>query len=56
MIFSIKYIVSYLSHIFGLKEGDLIFTGTPAGVSTLKKGDKVTAEIEGIGSLNVTIG
>lgn len=56
MIFSIKYIVSYLSHIFGLKKGDLIFTGTPAGVSTLKKGDKVTAEIEGIGSLNVTIG
>lgn len=55
MIFSIKYIVSYISHIFGLKKGDLIFTGTPSGVSTLKKGDNVTAEIEGIGSLSVII-
>lgn len=55
MIFSIKYIVSYISQIFGLKKGDLIFTGTPSGVSTLKKGDNVTAEIEGIGSLSVII-
>ncbi|MBL8016848.1 MAG: fumarylacetoacetate hydrolase family protein, partial [Ignavibacteria bacterium] len=56
MIFSIKSIVSYLSKIFGLRKGDLIFTGTPAGIATLNTGDKVHAEIENIGELNVTIG
>lgn len=56
MIFSIKFIVSYLSKIFGLRKGDLIFTGTPAGIATLKAGDKVHAEIQNIGELNVTIG
>lgn len=56
MIFSVKFIVSYLSKIFGLRKGDLIFTGTPAGIATLKTGDKVRAEIQNIGELNVTIG
>ena len=56
MIFSVKFIVSYLSKIFGLRKGDLIFTGTPAGVASLKTGDKVHAEIQNIGELNVTIG
>jgi len=56
MIFSVKFIVSYLSKIFGLRKGDLIFTGTPAGVASLKTGDVVHAEIQNIGELNVTIG
>lgn len=56
MIFSVKFIVSYLSKIFGLRKGDLIFTGTPAGVASLKTGDAVHAEIQKIGELNVTIG
>ena len=56
MIFSVKFIVSYLSKIFGLRKGDLIFTGTPAGVASLKTGDAVNAEIQNIGELNVTIG
>ncbi len=56
MIFTVKFIVHYLSSIFGLRKGDLIFTGTPAGVTQLKTGDKVTAEIENIGQLNVSIG
>jgi len=58
MIFSIPYIVSYLSDSFTFKPGDLIFTGTPSGVGHyqkppvyLKEGDKVTLTIEGIGTL-----
>jgi 2-keto-4-pentenoate hydratase/2-oxohepta-3-ene-1,7-dioic acid hydratase in catechol pathway len=46
MLFSITNIVSYLSCIFSLSPGDLIFTGTPAGVSALKAGDKLEAKIE----------
>jgi 2-keto-4-pentenoate hydratase/2-oxohepta-3-ene-1,7-dioic acid hydratase in catechol pathway len=35
-----------------LEPGDLIFTGTPAGVGPLMDGDEVTVEIEGLGTLN----
>lgn len=43
MIFGINYIVSYVSKYFTLKTGDLIFTGTPAGVGPLRKNDNLTA-------------
>jgi acylpyruvate hydrolase len=43
MIFSINEIVSYVSEFFTLKTGDLIFTGTPSGVGTLKKNDNLVA-------------
>lgn len=56
MIFSIPFIINYLSTIFSLKAGDIIFTGTPAGVCTLAAGDNVTASINGIGELNITVG
>lgn len=46
MIFSIPYIVSYLSTIFTLSPGDIIYTGTPAGVGPLKAGDKIEAKIK----------
>lgn len=55
MIFKIPFIIHYLSCIFGIKKGDLVFTGTPAGVMTLKSGDLVSAEIQNIGKLNVTV-
>jgi 2-keto-4-pentenoate hydratase/2-oxohepta-3-ene-1,7-dioic acid hydratase in catechol pathway len=38
-----------------LEEGDLIYTGTPAGVSKVEKGDKIFAEIEGIASLQCEV-
>lgn len=41
MLFSIPYIVHYLSTVFALQEGDLIFTGTPEGVGPLTSHDKV---------------
>ena len=60
MIFYCAYIVSYLSHHMTLKPGDIIFTGTPAGVILgypegkrvwLKSGDEVSVSIEKIGTL-----
>ncbi|MHC1718678.1 MAG: fumarylacetoacetate hydrolase family protein [Acidaminococcaceae bacterium] len=60
MIFDCAYIVSYLSNYMTLKPGDIIFTGTPAGVilgfpeeqrNWLKSGDEVVISIEKIGSL-----
>lgn len=45
MIFPVADIISYLSHRFTLYPGDLIFTGTPEGVSRIKPGDKIQAQI-----------
>jgi 2-keto-4-pentenoate hydratase/2-oxohepta-3-ene-1,7-dioic acid hydratase in catechol pathway len=42
MIYSIDAIISYVSQFFALKKGDLIFTGTPAGVGPVQPGDKLT--------------
>lgn len=43
MIFSIPFLISELSKIFTLNEGDLIFTGTPKGVSKVNSGDQISA-------------
>ena len=51
MIFSIPRIISYISRQFTLKKGDLIFTGTPAGVGPVRDGDIVEIKIEKIGIL-----
>lgn len=55
MIFKPRFIISYLSQVFSLRSGDIIFTGTPAGITTLRSGDVVSAEIEMIGKLEVSI-
>lgn len=47
MIFSIDKIIAYVSQFFTLKIGDLIFTGTPAGVSQVNINDELKAYIEG---------
>ncbi|PKQ67321.1 2-hydroxyhepta-2,4-diene-1,7-dioate isomerase [Labilibaculum manganireducens] len=47
MIFSIDYLISYLSQYFTLKIGDLIYTGTPEGVGPVKIGDHLIAKLEG---------
>ncbi|MEE4116093.1 MAG: fumarylacetoacetate hydrolase family protein [Marinilabiliaceae bacterium] len=46
MIFGFSEIISYVSRFFTLKTGDLIFTGTPAGVGAVKKDDRLTAYLE----------
>lgn len=55
-IFSVPYLVSYISHIMTLMPGDLIATGTPSGIGPMVVGDEIVVTIEGIGSLrNVVI-
>ena len=52
MIFPIPTLIAYISSIMSLEPGDVILTGTPAGVGMLKDGDEVIVEIEGIGKLS----
>lgn len=51
MIFAVPEIIAELSKLFELKPGDLIFTGTPAGVGPLQRGDHFHAELQGIATL-----
>jgi 2-keto-4-pentenoate hydratase/2-oxohepta-3-ene-1,7-dioic acid hydratase in catechol pathway len=51
MAFSVAFLIRYISEIMTLYPGDLIATGTPAGVSRMKPGDTVEVEIGGIGVL-----
>ncbi len=56
MLFPPVKIVQYISSLMTLEEGDLIFTGTPKGVSKVEKGDKLHAKISGMVELNCTVG
>jgi len=51
MAFSIPHLIAYASELMTLEEGDLITTGTPAGVGNLSPGDEVEVEVEGVGVL-----
>ena len=51
MTWSVAEIIAELSRYFDLQPGDLIFTGTPAGVGPLRPGDRVECRIEGVGEL-----
>jgi acylpyruvate hydrolase len=55
MLFNFNYIISYLSTFFTLRTGDLIFTGTPAGVGPVQVGDVLEASIEDEKLLRVEI-
>jgi fumarylpyruvate hydrolase len=56
MVWSVPEIIAHLSGFYHLGPGDLIFTGTPAGVGPVAPGDVLEASIEGVGELSVTIG
>lgn len=56
MIYPIPEIIAYVSSIFTLEEGDLIFTGTPEGVGQVCPGDTVEAEIEGVVVIRHSVG
>ncbi len=56
MIWSTQEIISYLSHSIALAPGDLIMTGTPAGVGPLVPGDVCVISIAGLGEISTTIG
>ena len=55
MIWSVPEIISELSTWFELAAGDLVFTGTPAGVGALVPGDRVQGGVEGVGTLTFTM-
>ena len=52
MVFSVRQLVAFASSVMTLEAGDLLFTGTPAGVGPLLAGDRVEVNIEGLGSLS----
>ena len=55
MVFSVPYLVAYLSQCMTLFPGDLISTGTPKGIGPMKPGDVVEVSIDGIGTLRNTL-
>lgn len=55
MIWPLPRLIAILSRFITLQPGDILMTGTPAGVGALESGDKVDAHIDGIGDLSVTI-
>ncbi|CPK87041.1 fumarylacetoacetate (FAA) hydrolase [Bordetella pertussis] len=55
MIWNIPESIAYLSGLFELQPGDIIFTGTPEGVGAVVKGDVIVGGVEGLGELRVRI-
>ncbi len=55
MVFTVRQLIAYTSSIMTLEPGDVILTGTPAGVSPLVPGDIVEVKIEGIGTLKNSV-
>ncbi len=56
LIWSVPEIISILSHSIALEPGDLIMTGTPAGVGAMVEGDTCVVSIDGLGSITTPIG
>ncbi len=55
MVFKVPQLIEYISSIMTLEQGDVIATGTPAGVGPLRHGDKVEAWIGGIGRVEFDV-
>lgn len=55
MIWKVPEIIAHLSRLFNLEPGDLIFTGTPAGVGPVQAGDVLDGAIEGLDRLSLTV-
>lgn len=56
MVWSVPELIAHLSTFYRLGPGDLIFTGTPAGVGPVLPGDRLEGAIEGVGALTAIIG
>ena len=55
LIWSVAEVIEHLSKAWELQAGDLIFTGTPEGVAAVEVGDVLSAQIDGVGTLEVQI-
>jgi fumarylpyruvate hydrolase len=55
MIWNVPDTIAFLSNYYHLQPGDLIFTGTPAGVGAVVRGDKLVGKVEGLAELRVNI-
>lgn len=55
LIWSVAETIAYLSTLFELQPGDLIFTGTPEGVSAVVKGDLMKGGVDGLGEFSVRV-
>ena len=55
MIWNVPDTIAYLSTLFALQPGDLIFTGTPAGVAAVQRGDRMRGTVAGVGALEVVV-
>ena len=51
LIFPIEYIIEFITFVMTLEPGDIVATGTPAGIGPLASGDTVTVKVEGVGEL-----
>lgn len=54
MIWNVPEMIAYLSRMITLRPGDLVYSGTPAGVGPVKRGDKLEGHVEGVGELTIT--
>jgi 2-keto-4-pentenoate hydratase/2-oxohepta-3-ene-1,7-dioic acid hydratase in catechol pathway len=55
MLIRVESVISYISSVMTLEPGDLVFTGTPEGVGSVRPGDIIEAELASVGSLKVSI-
>ena len=55
MIWKVPEMISYLSGLFTLQPGDLIFSGTPAGVGPVNRGDLLEGTVENVGTLRISV-
>lgn len=51
LVFSIDYLIAYITRVMTLLPGDIIATGTPSGIGPLRPGDRVTIKVAGVGEL-----
>jgi len=55
LIWKVPEVIAHLSRLFRLAPGDLIMTGTPAGVGPVVRGDRLKGHVDGVGDLEVTV-
>ncbi len=55
LIWSVEESIAYLSGLFTLAPGDLIYTGTPAGVGPVARGDRLYGRVEGVGEIRISV-